>query len=108
MKYHEIPIAIQDRSFNDDGSLFYPDNRAFFEALGQPPNEPYLDIPFIPDRACRGRDSGREARSADASRTCEPEGLTARSGGRIETPHSASAVSCCWTALPRLGFDVVL
>ena len=30
-KYHEIPIAIQDRSFNADGSLFYPDNRAFFE-----------------------------------------------------------------------------
>ncbi len=29
----EIPIAIQDRSFNADGSLFYPDNRAFFEGL---------------------------------------------------------------------------
>ncbi len=26
--YYEIPIVIQDRSFNDDGSLFYPDNRA--------------------------------------------------------------------------------
>ena len=22
--YYEIPIAIQDRSFNEDGSLFYP------------------------------------------------------------------------------------
>jgi bilirubin oxidase len=32
-KYYEIPIAIQDRSFNADGSLFYPDNRAFFEEL---------------------------------------------------------------------------
>ena len=30
----EIPIVIQDRSFNADGSLFYPDNRAFFEGLG--------------------------------------------------------------------------
>jgi len=30
---HEIPIAIQDRSFNADGSLFYPDNRDFFEGL---------------------------------------------------------------------------
>ena len=30
-RYHEIPIAIQDRSFNADGSLFYPDNRAYFE-----------------------------------------------------------------------------
>jgi FtsP/CotA-like multicopper oxidase with cupredoxin domain len=29
--YYEIPIAIQDRSFNDDGSLFYPDTRAFFD-----------------------------------------------------------------------------
>jgi FtsP/CotA-like multicopper oxidase with cupredoxin domain len=30
-KYYEIPIAIQDRSFNTDGSLFYPDSRAFFD-----------------------------------------------------------------------------
>jgi FtsP/CotA-like multicopper oxidase with cupredoxin domain len=57
LTYYEIPIAIQDRSFNADGSLFYPDNRAFFEGLNQPPTEPYLDIPFIPDRACRGRQS---------------------------------------------------
>jgi FtsP/CotA-like multicopper oxidase with cupredoxin domain len=57
MKYYEIPIAIQDRSFNADGSLFYPDNRAFFEGLNQPPTEPYLDIPFIPERACNGRPS---------------------------------------------------
>lgn len=28
-KYYEIPIAIQDRSFNADGSLFYPGDRAF-------------------------------------------------------------------------------
>lgn len=27
----DIPIAIQDRSFNADGSLFYPDSRAFFD-----------------------------------------------------------------------------
>ena len=32
-KYREIPIVIQGRSFNIDGSLFYPDNRAFFEGL---------------------------------------------------------------------------
>jgi FtsP/CotA-like multicopper oxidase with cupredoxin domain len=30
----EIPVVIQDRSFNADGSLFYPANRAFFEGLG--------------------------------------------------------------------------
>jgi FtsP/CotA-like multicopper oxidase with cupredoxin domain len=29
--YTEIPIAIQDRSFNPNGSLFYPDSRAFFD-----------------------------------------------------------------------------
>jgi bilirubin oxidase len=32
-KYYEIPIAIQDRSFNADGSLFYPDSRAFFDGF---------------------------------------------------------------------------
>jgi len=32
-KYYELPILIQDRSFNADGSLFYPDNRAFFEGV---------------------------------------------------------------------------
>ena len=34
--YYEIPIAIQDRSFNMDGSLFYPDSRAFFDGFFQP------------------------------------------------------------------------
>jgi FtsP/CotA-like multicopper oxidase with cupredoxin domain len=29
--YYEIPIAIQDRAFNVDGSLFYPDSREFFD-----------------------------------------------------------------------------
>ena len=43
---YEIPLVIQDKSFNANGSLFYPDNRAFFEGL-----EPdQLQIPFIPDR----------------------------------------------------------
>jgi FtsP/CotA-like multicopper oxidase with cupredoxin domain len=51
----EIPIAIQDRAFNADGTLFYPDNRAFFEGLNVPgepqqfPGEPVLQIPFVPD-----------------------------------------------------------
>ena len=31
--YYEIPIAIQDRSFNMDGSLFYPDTRAYFDEI---------------------------------------------------------------------------
>ncbi|MDA8179300.1 MAG: multicopper oxidase family protein [Desulfobacteria bacterium] len=41
----EIPIAIQDRSFKADGSLFYPDNRAFFEGLTDPSA---LGIDFAP------------------------------------------------------------
>jgi len=31
--YYEFPIAIQDRAFNADGSLFYPDTREFFDGL---------------------------------------------------------------------------
>jgi FtsP/CotA-like multicopper oxidase with cupredoxin domain len=38
--YFEIPIAIQDRSFNTDGSLFYADGRAFFDGITGP---------FLPD-----------------------------------------------------------
>jgi FtsP/CotA-like multicopper oxidase with cupredoxin domain len=34
--YREIPIAIQDRSFNADGSLVYPDSRAFFDGIAGP------------------------------------------------------------------------
>ncbi|HEX8110976.1 MAG TPA: multicopper oxidase [Kofleriaceae bacterium] len=54
----EIPIVIQDRAFNQDGSLFYPSNRAFFERLnvagtaGTPraqfPGAPELRIAFAP------------------------------------------------------------
>jgi FtsP/CotA-like multicopper oxidase with cupredoxin domain len=35
-RYREIAIAIQDRSFNTDGSLFYPDTRAFFDGIAGP------------------------------------------------------------------------
>jgi spore coat protein A len=31
--YYEIPIAIQDRAFNNDGSLFYPNTREFFDSF---------------------------------------------------------------------------
>jgi FtsP/CotA-like multicopper oxidase with cupredoxin domain len=34
--FYEIPIAVQDRSFDDDGSLFYPDTRAFFDGYPGP------------------------------------------------------------------------
>jgi bilirubin oxidase len=39
-RFYEIPIAIQDRSFNADGSLFYPDSREFFDQF---------EGPYIPD-----------------------------------------------------------
>ncbi len=40
----EIPLAIQDRSFNADGSLFYPDTRAFFDGY----DGPYLPHTPVP------------------------------------------------------------
>jgi FtsP/CotA-like multicopper oxidase with cupredoxin domain len=42
----EIPIAIQDRSFNSDGSLFYPDSRRFFDGI-RGPYDPKTDVPPI-------------------------------------------------------------
>jgi len=39
-RYYEIPIVIQDRSFNDDGSLFFPDSREYFDGFSGP---------YIPD-----------------------------------------------------------
>jgi len=47
-KYYEIPIAIQDRSFNADGSLFYPDSRDFFgDVPAGGPFVPTTDVPPI-------------------------------------------------------------
>ncbi|MGD9975614.1 MAG: multicopper oxidase domain-containing protein [Desulfatirhabdiaceae bacterium] len=46
---YEIPLAIQDRSFNADGSLFYPDTRAFFDAfLGPYIGDPTVDSDISP------------------------------------------------------------
>ena len=39
-RYREIPIAIQDRAFDANGELFYPDTRAFFDGF---------EGPYIPD-----------------------------------------------------------
>jgi FtsP/CotA-like multicopper oxidase with cupredoxin domain len=50
LAFREVPIVIQDRSFNVDAlgntSLFYPDNRAFFEGFT---SARQLKIPFIGD-----------------------------------------------------------
>jgi FtsP/CotA-like multicopper oxidase with cupredoxin domain len=35
-RHREIPIAIQDRSFDESGALFYPDTRAFFDEIAGP------------------------------------------------------------------------
>jgi spore coat protein A len=44
--YGEIPIVVQDRSFNAGGSLFFPDTRAFFDEYGGPyvPDTPVSPI----------------------------------------------------------------
>jgi len=42
-QYGEIPIAIQDRSFNNDGSLFFPDTRSFFDEF-EGPYTPYTPV----------------------------------------------------------------
>jgi bilirubin oxidase len=34
--FYEIPLAIQDRSFDEAGSLFYPDSREFFDRFSGP------------------------------------------------------------------------
>jgi spore coat protein A, manganese oxidase len=44
--YYEIPMAIQDRSFNADGSLFFPDSRAFFDEY-EGPYIPETEVPPI-------------------------------------------------------------
>ena len=46
INYYEIPLAIQDRSFNSDGSLFYPASRSFFDEFDGP-YVPFSDIPPI-------------------------------------------------------------
>ncbi len=82
----EIPIAIQDRSFNADGSLFYPANRAFFEGL----DPADLQIKFSPD--------------SDIAPYLEPRGLLQHHGrqrdaaGRSSTWRGRSTGSACSTA----------
>jgi bilirubin oxidase len=43
VRYTEIPIVIQDRSFNDNGSLFYPSSREFFDGFTGP-YIPFTDV----------------------------------------------------------------
>jgi spore coat protein A, manganese oxidase len=45
-KYYEIPLVLQDRSFNTDGSLFFPSSREFFDGFAGP-YAPQTDVPPI-------------------------------------------------------------
>ena len=50
-RIREIPIAIQPKSFNADGTQYYPADRAFFEGLGTGgifADNTDLNIPFLP------------------------------------------------------------
>ncbi len=58
----EIPIAIQDRSFDSDGWLFYPDTREFFDGFAGP----YIPGGELPD------DNGEEVPS-DIAPIWQPE-----------------------------------
>lgn len=48
---HDIALAIQDRSFNADGSLFYPSSRAFFDNYQGPfyPEGPQIPPNWVPE-----------------------------------------------------------
>lgn len=35
-RYYEIPLAIQDRTFRENGQLFYPESREFFDGVAGP------------------------------------------------------------------------
>ena len=59
---YEVPLLIQDRAFNSDGSLFYPGDRAFFEGLAKDD----LKIPFIPNQT-------KDGHSSDVSPIWNPE-----------------------------------
>ncbi len=47
---YEVAVVIQDRAFNDDGSLFYPDSRDYFDKVnGVNPADYGGEIDYIPD-----------------------------------------------------------
>jgi bilirubin oxidase len=45
-RYHEVPLMIQDRSFNTDGSIFFPTTRGFFGDV--PPDGPFIPYSDVP------------------------------------------------------------
>jgi len=45
-RHYELPIVIQDKSFNTDGTLFFPPSRGFFGDT--PPNGPWIPDTDVP------------------------------------------------------------
>jgi spore coat protein A, manganese oxidase len=45
-RYYELPLVIQDRSFNRDGSLFFPNSRDFFGDI--PAGGPFIPTSDVP------------------------------------------------------------
>ena len=83
--YYEIPIAIQDRAFNADGSLFYPNTREFFDEHRRDRSSP---------ETATSRRSGTRSSSATRSwSTATP--------GRSRPSSSAAIASASSTAASR-------
>lgn len=64
---YEVPLVLQDRSFNSDGSLFFPSDRAFFEGL----TKSQLQIPFTPSQV--KYPNGANLGTSDVSPIWNPE-----------------------------------
>ena len=70
--YYEIPIAIQDRSFNADGSLFYPDTRAFFDGDRRPLHPRHRRLADLEPGVLRQHDHGQRQHLAVPDRRAAP------------------------------------
>jgi bilirubin oxidase len=45
-RHYELPLVMQDRSFNTDGTLFFPASRGFFGDV--PPDGPFVPVTDVP------------------------------------------------------------
>ena len=84
----EIPIAIQPKSFNADGTQYYPADRAFFEGLGTGgifADNTDVNIPFLP-QANLGYRAGLEPGSLLQHHGGQWQHLAAARGGARALP----------------------
>ena len=70
--YREIAIAIQDRSFNGDGSLFYPDTRALFDGIVRRLHPGRGVLADLESRVLREHDHGQRQHLAVPGRRAAP------------------------------------